>query len=261
MKFTSLKSLLLSIALLSIAFTQEQSHSGTTSVQQSDVTRIIELVKAGNYNQAIQFFESFEREALGSFTSLHLVEAYHNRGKGFSDNKKYQRALKDFNKAINLADETLDISLTLVARAYVYRQLKAYDSSLKDYNTALKAAPKDVEALMGRGLTWLKLRKSKEGIADLDKAIELKADFAMAYYHRGQAYFALGRFAKASDDFRMSTVIDPDYVWAYYYNGFALENSGKAYEAKKAYRRFIERAPASYQRHIAAARKRIRLLQ
>lgn|GEM_PF-4400579 len=223
--------------------------------------QIVELVKSGRYNEAIQLFESLDTDIQETFTGIHLIEAYHNRGKTFSEKKQNPRALKDFNKAIKLATESIDITPTLIARAYVYRQLKAYESSIKDYSAVLKVSPDDVEALLGRGLSYLKHRKPNEGMADLNKAIKLKADYAMAYYHRGQAWFALGKFPEAAADFRMTTIIDPEYAWAYYYHGFALENSGKTYEAKKAYNRFIERAPDSYSQHIAAARKRIRLLR
>ena len=232
-----------------------------STVSQSDKNRIVKLVKNGRYEEAILHFEKLDTEIQETFTGLHLIEAYHNRGKKYSDKKRYQRALKDFNKAIKLATESIDITPTLIARAYVYRQLKAYESSIKDYNAVLEVSPEDVEALLGRGLSYLKHRKPDEGLADLNKAIELKADFAMAYYHRGQAWFALGKFPEAAADFRMTTIIDPDYAWAYYYHGFALENAGKNYEAKKAYNRFIERAPESYSQHIAAARKRIRSLR
>lgn len=226
-----------------------------------DKSQIVKLVKNGRYDEAIRLFESLDTEIQETYTGLHLIEAYHNRGKRYSEKKRHQRALKDFNKAIKLATEAIDITPSLIARAYVYRQLKAYESSIKDYSAVLEVSPEDVEALLGRGLSYLKHRKPDEGMADLNRAIELKADFAMAYYHRGQAWFAMGKFPEAAADFRKTTIIDPDYVWAYYYHGFALENAGRNYEAKKAYNRFIERAPESYSQHIAAARKRIRSLR
>lgn len=135
-----------------------------------------------------------------------MRDAYIGRGRSFALQKKYKRALEDFNKAI-----TLD---SLNAEAYSYRSntyshLAQFERAIQDADRALKLDPKSSSFYLRRGYAYQGAGYLDRAIADFTKAIELDPD-AAAYIARMQAYLVKGDATKAEADQKMLEKVEED---------------------------------------------------
>ena len=89
-------------------------------------------------------------------------------------------------------------------RGYAYQELKQYQKALADYNKAIELNPQYALAYSNRGEVHYYLKNYTQAIDDLNKAIELGLEgtnLGEALYYRGLAYEKLGDNARAEADF------------------------------------------------------------
>ena len=120
-----------------------------------------EAFEAEDWDKAIELGEAIRTEFPDSFyagelDAEYLAGAYNNRGNSYNELKQFERAIKDYNQAIELKS---------------------------DY----------AEAYNNRGATYAKLGQYARAIADYDRVIELKPELAVAYIGRGGSYAGLGQ--------------------------------------------------------------------
>ena len=120
-----------------------------------------EAFEAEDWDKAIELGEAIRTEFPDSFyagelDTEYLAGAYNNRGNSYNELKQFERAIKDYNQAIELKS---------------------------DY----------AEAYNNRGATYAKLGQYARAIADYDRVIELKPELAVAYIGRGGSYAGLGQ--------------------------------------------------------------------
>ena len=114
------------------------------------------------------------------YSGLQLAWLYNSRGAAYANTGKYDRALKDYDKAIE-NDATL--ATPHRNRGKIYELKKDRKRALKDNDAAL---------------------------ADYSKAIELDPKSVVAYRYRANLYDELGRGGAARDDFNRILELDPD---------------------------------------------------
>ena len=76
------------------------------------------------------------------------------RAKSFAGDKKYNPAVDDLNKAIELKPDMVEAYLE---RGDVFSQVRRYDDAIADYSRAIELAPQDAKAYAM--LAEVKLRK------------------------------------------------------------------------------------------------------
>ncbi len=111
-----------------------------------------------------------EIELLNKFNNDILLP---NQPKTVVKNQKdeiYQKALSDFNKAIQLEPE---FAVAYYNRAYVKCQLRDFNGAVKDYDNAIKSDPSFAEAYYNRGLFLLYMKEKLGACHDFSKAGEL----------------------------------------------------------------------------------------
>jgi tetratricopeptide (TPR) repeat protein len=91
------------------------------------------------------------------------------------------------------------------------------------FDDRLAANPQDVEALYGRGLTYLNRDQLDKARADFDTALKVNPSYAPAIDGRGMVYSRSGELEKAHDEFSRAIQIDPSYPAAYKNRGDNLE--------------------------------------
>lgn len=96
-----------------------------------------------------------------------------------------------------------------------------YKGALEDYNQALDLAPNNVEIWLARGLTKEKLKDYEGAFSDYTKAIDLKEDYWKAWLNRGNTLLKLERYNDAIEDYTVALVYHADYALAYYNRGMA----------------------------------------
>ena len=134
--------------------------------------------------------------------------AYNNRGSFFWDQKNYDEALIDYNKAIELRPIYPD---ALNNRGAIYLDKKRYPEAINDFNRVIELQKSYALVYSNRGLAMMETNKNSEARADFDKAIELKADYAEAYYNRGLLSMREKRPAEALRDYNKALELNPNY--------------------------------------------------
>jgi tetratricopeptide (TPR) repeat protein len=111
------------------------------------------------------------------------------QGSSAYDNGDYDKALADFNQAIQLDPK---VAVAYNIRGAVYFHKGAYDRAFADFNQAIQLDPTYVFAYNNRGNVYLHKGDYDKAIADYDKAIQLDPKYAGAYDNRVKAYKVKG---------------------------------------------------------------------
>jgi serine/threonine protein kinase/tetratricopeptide (TPR) repeat protein len=128
-------------------------------------------------------------------------------------------------------------------RAYAYKQLKRYEEALADYSKAIELAPEYLQAWNDRGIVYSGFRQWEEAIADFSRAIELDPESARAWNNRGWAYANVGRWEKAIADYSKAINLDPKVALRWNNRGNAYANVGNWDKAIADYSKAIDLDP------------------
>ncbi len=130
-----------------------------------------------------------------------------------------------------------------IARGLTYEKLQKYDKALEDYNQALELAPHYALAYNNRGSVYAELQQYDNAIADFNHAIREQSNYAEAYANRGAAYGNINQHKKALKDLTQSIEIEPHNAHAYYNRGIVYDDLQQHEKALKDFTRAIEFAP------------------
>jgi tetratricopeptide (TPR) repeat protein/predicted aspartyl protease len=96
------------------------------------------------------------------------------------------KGLSDCNSALRLSSKSDPAAASILrVRGLVRLRLGDYDKSIADFDDSLKLAPKNAQALYGRGVAELRKHKTPEGQADLAEASKLLPNIAAEFSRRG----------------------------------------------------------------------------
>ena len=95
-----------------------------------------------------------------------------------------------------------------------YLDQKQYELAITEYNKAIKLNPKKAEFYNHRGMAYFHLSEYSSAMEDLNIAIELDPMSATAYTVRGRVYFELNQYELAINDLNMAIDLDPQNVAA-----------------------------------------------
>lgn len=173
-----------------------------------------------------------------------------HRGNAFCRDRQYDRALEQYNEAI---DWNPEVGEALCNRSCIYLERAEYELALADSDRAILLNPSFASAICNRGTAllgkgdlgqaasnyeqalhlkpdyavpfanraFIRLLEGRmdDAIKDCDRAIELDPKFAIAYSNRGMAAFCQANFEKAAKDFAVAAKLDPANcahgIWAY----------------------------------------------
>jgi tetratricopeptide (TPR) repeat protein len=188
------------------------------------VLLIIILSACSDDNRATNYYEKGKKayslqkyqEALSNFDKAleikpNFTEVYSDRGRTKYDLEDFQGALADFNKAIEAKPS---------ASSYHNRGLAKYSlgnlkEAMEDFNQAIQMDPNFAEPYLPRGSIKYDLKNLKEAITDFDKAIQINPNYVLPYYNRGIAKSDLKNYQEAIKDFYKALEIKPDFIEVY----------------------------------------------
>ncbi len=127
------------------------------------------------------------------------AETYFNRGAIYSQEKEFDRAISNYNKAIEINPNFV---VAYLDRGVAYSKLGEDDRAISDYNKAIEIYPRYAKAFYNRGFIYLKKSDFDRAISDFSKAIEFDPRYAMAYYRRGRAYYLKKEYDKSWEDIK-----------------------------------------------------------
>src|ERR1700690_2170341 len=117
----------------------------------------------------------------GKLKGKRLAFTFSNRGVAYYERGEYDRAIQDFEQAIELNPK---YALAFNNRCAAYHDKGEYDRAIQDCNQALKFNPKYADALFNRGNTYQVKGQYDRAIQNYDQAIKLNPNHAGAYYNR-----------------------------------------------------------------------------
>jgi tetratricopeptide (TPR) repeat protein len=127
---------------------------------------------------------------------------HYNRGVGYIQQEKYDLALAEFTKAININPRYADAYNN---RGNLYQQQGKPDLALSDYNKAININPRDAMAYLNRGILYYHQQQEPDlALSDYNKAIEINPQLALAYGFRGILHYSRQETEKAIGDFRQA---------------------------------------------------------
>jgi protein O-mannosyl-transferase len=161
----------------------------------------------------------------------HQVAAAHfNRGNYWYKNNQPDKALDDFNTAIEINPE---YSSAYANRSLIYLENNEKEKALLDYNRYIELLyPYDKrdnklyfalsDAYGHRGIIYSRMEQYEKALIDFNTAIELDPFNLNNYYKRALAYMQLSEYDKAIRDFNLYHQSDPD-------NSDVINNRGVCY--------------------------------
>lgn len=144
--------------------------------------------------------------------------------------KQYENALESMNQAIVESGEDRKKDFLLYEmRGEIFSELKKHDQAISDYNQAIKINPQFPQAYYNRGLAYSQKGNIELAIIDYTQAIKINPQFAQAYninsqlaqayYNRGVVYSQQGKIELAIADFTQVININPQDAYAYVNRG------------------------------------------
>ena len=112
--------------------------------------------------------------------NLKLANTYYNRGLTYSNKGELEKAIIDYDKAIELNP---DYAEAYSHRGNAYRDKGNLEKAIENYSQAIVLKPKIAESYYTRGEAWLRIRKWEEAQRDLTAAILQGVDIAEVFHN------------------------------------------------------------------------------
>lgn len=128
-------------------------------------------------------------------------------------------------------------------RAFYYRDIKKYDKALLDYNKAIQINPSKATLYNSRGKLYFDIGKTQECINDYNQATQLDPTLTEAWINRGAAYASQGNLKQALSDFNKGIEIDPTYENGYMNRSLLFNQSQQFDKALQDYNAYLKLRP------------------
>lgn len=118
---------------------------------------------AGNYGKAIEIYTKLVKLEVQEMKGL----VYVHRGMAYFAESRYEEALSDFSKSIELEPGN---PRPYYLRGITYRMTQEYSEALKDFNTAISLDPFQFDFLYARAQVYFHMGDYPESLADCERA-------------------------------------------------------------------------------------------
>ena len=154
-----------------------------------------------------------------------LADAYYNRGVTYRHLQRYNDALAEIHRAIELNPKDAE---AYNIQGLIYHDLRQYDDALSDLHRAIELNPNLGDTYINRSITYRHLQRYNDALADVHRAIELDPNLADGYVNRGNIYTNLQRYDNAIADYTHAIELDPT-------NALAYSNRGNTFAERQRY--------------------------
>ena len=107
------------------------------------------------------------------------AQSYYNRGNAYRDEVDFDRAIKDYTKAIELNPEFAEV---YVKRALAYIRIGKFDRAIQDYDKVLELKPKFIAFYAARGIMSLHIEEWESAKLDLTFARNLRVNIINIFH-------------------------------------------------------------------------------
>lgn len=186
-----------------------------------------------------------------SIDQIDLINEYLQRGNLYIQFNRYDRALQDYDKIIQINPGITD---AYIFRSFIKLELGDKQGALEDCNKATQIVTNDdfsnTLAYTIRGYVKSQLGDTEGTLQDLDKAIQIYPNNAMAHVNRGIIKSELGDKQGAIQDYNKTIQVDPSAVQAYINRAVIKNNLGDKQGAFQDYNKAIQIDPNNAQAYF-----------
>ena len=165
---------------------------------------------------------------------------FRNRGNYYRDQKQFDKALTDYNKAISLKSSDAGV---YNSRAKLFFNQEKYQEAAADYSRAIEIDATEGEYFINRGAAKAALGKYQPALKDVSKGIELKPSLPSGYINRSLLYQTLGQNENAIKDIETYLKYEPYDGALWYELGRLRRIQNRATEAIPAFDQAIQLEP------------------
>lgn len=169
------------------------------------------------------------------------AEEYAERASFYTNNKMYEDAIREYDKAIALNPNN---ARYYINRSTVYRNIGDYNNAILDCDKVIGMDSEHLcEAYSTRAEIYLRQKDYKRAISDLTKSIEIEPDLLEVNLQRAQAYYENGEYENAINDFNHASEIlknNPEFTSSNPVLASIYEGRGNSYYSLEEYRKAID---------------------
>lgn len=138
--------------------------------------------------------------------------AYGNRGEAYRDLGKFDLAMADFNKSIEVDPNYAE---SYNSRGQMHGMSGNTEAALQDFKRAIELNPRFDEAYNNIGIIYAMRNERGKALVHFEKAVEIDPYNLQANYNLGDLYYAKGNFDTAFEYFQKVLTIDPHSALGY----------------------------------------------
>ena len=192
----------------------------------------------------------------GQISGKHLAFAFYTRGNAYNEQRKYDRAINDYNEALRLNPRHAN---GFSNRGVAFTRKGEYDRAIESFNDAIRLNPNHVDAFTNRGVAFTRKGEYDRAIESFNAAIRLNPNRAGILFDRGNAYRLQSDYNRAIDDYNEAIRLNPNHASAFSNRGIAYGRKGEYDLAIQSYGEALRLNPkhlnALYNRGNAYTRK------
>jgi len=161
-------------------------------------------------NKSLKDYYSFEKID-NSFPVLYLNRGIVNMNMG----NRYQ-AMEDFNAALKLRP---DLYEAMYFKGKMLGENGKFDEAIELLSKVIDHDPRDLGALIHRGLFYKKKNNYIEALSDYDVVIKFETEIAEVYHNRGNLRVMIKDLKGALEDFNEALSVDENLAKTYFNRG------------------------------------------
>lgn len=214
-----MKLIIVILAVISFTGCIDRAHIEAELTVSEQVKKGHSYLNKGLYEKAIHEFDQVlgtASDRTDRLTQLNRSHAYASRGEAYKKMKDLDKAISDFNQAIEINPSNV---VFYMDRALAYYNQKSFDLAISDIDKALKLNTdkelfSDLFAI--RGISYLRKEDLNSAISDFDEAIKFNRENSSAYSGRAESYFYSKKYDEAWNDVRKARELglqfDPRFI-------------------------------------------------
>jgi len=168
------------------------------------LVKAISLHQGGLFSDAEQIYKKILLDKPTNFDALHLL------GVLYAQSKKYQLALKLFNKAIKVNDYHADI---YVNKGNIYREINNTKLALDNYNHAIRLNSSNTECYINKGILFIQIRKYESAIKVFNLSLSIDPNNLLSHIYIAFAYQELGIYNNSLHHFQIAFANNPNFEY------------------------------------------------
>jgi serine/threonine protein kinase/Tfp pilus assembly protein PilF len=162
---------------------------------------------------ALEGLEEYER-AIAAYNEAikrmpEFFEATNNRGEAYAKLNKTEKAIADFERAIQISEEKSFVSWNNLGKLYYQQQ--EYDKSIHAYQQAIKVKDDYLPALVGLGNVQISQRLYEAALESYESAIQINPNSYEAWYGKGLVEEASQNYRRAINSYERAISLKPQW--------------------------------------------------